>query len=689
MGVNQTVQFQAATDSSAGNLSLSRTGKGRGRSKSTIVSLAVSPQQTTVGVNATSRFSAVAVMSDGSTTEPKLIWTATGGTVDGTGLFTAGPTPGSFRVTAAAANGMADTAVVQVSTLAPVAKELTLSPISTTLVEGTSQQFSAIGKAGDGTTVGVAPVYKATGGSVTTAGLYTAGTTAGSYQIIALDTAAGLADTASVTVTDTASTPILQSISLSPATVTLTAGGTQQFAATGKMTDGTTGPVSVTLSATGGTISSAGLYTAGNVAGNYRLIATQVNGTLADTAGITISLPLPTLQSVVITPASATLSSGGTQQFAASGKMSDGSTTPINVTFDATGGTITSAGLYTAGSSSGAFRVIATQQGGTLADTASVTVSSPTPSSGSCARDVNVSTLNGLTSAVANAQPGDCISVAPGTYTLGTSLTFSRSGTSNQPIVIEGAGWSSTVVNVNLQDVSLAGVSYVTLRKLRFTNFSNIPLVYNGETHHTLLDSLEFDHAAQELIEIRGSSHDNTIQHSYFHDSGTGPHPEFGEAIYVGGTSQPGCSSCADLSVLRTRIIGNRFANITAQSIEIASGANGTYVAGNVIDGSGTLWQPSYGNAGLVSIISSYDTLVNNRLTYGSPRGFWFLAPTGYTMTGVYLSNNTVDLQNIHNVTFTPYAFDRTAGTTGANNVTVRCDNVVTNGAFSNVACTP
>ena len=40
------------------------------------------------------------------------------------------------------------------------------------------------------------------------------------------------------------------------------------------------------------------------------------------------------------------------------------------VTYSATGGTISSGGLYTAGSTAGTFRVIAVQQGGTLADTA-------------------------------------------------------------------------------------------------------------------------------------------------------------------------------------------------------------------------------------------------------------------------------------------------------------------------------
>jgi len=48
---------------------------------------------------------------------------------------------------------------------------------------------------------------------------------------------------------------------------------------------------------------------------------------------------------------------------------------PVSVAWNATGGTITPGGLYTAGTTAGTFRVIATS--GTLADTASITITIP------------------------------------------------------------------------------------------------------------------------------------------------------------------------------------------------------------------------------------------------------------------------------------------------------------------------
>ena len=59
--------------------------------------------------------------------------------------------------------------------------------------------------------------------------------------------------------------------------------------------------------------------------------------------------------------------------------MSDNSTSSVAVTWSATGGTVSGSGLYTAGATPGTYRVIAVEQGGTKADTSSITVSAPAP----------------------------------------------------------------------------------------------------------------------------------------------------------------------------------------------------------------------------------------------------------------------------------------------------------------------
>jgi hypothetical protein len=124
--------------------------------------------------------------------------------------------------------------------------------------------------------------------------------------------------------------------------------------------------------------------------------------------------------------------------------------------------------------------------------------------------------------------------------------------------------------------------------------------------------------------------------------------------------------------------------------VEIASGADRTTIRGNFIDGTGTQWIPAEGSAALIAVTASEAVIDSNYLQFGSPRGIAFYAPTGYPSSGNLVTNNTVDLRNIHNVTtFTPYAFDLTAGTTSSSSVIVKCNNTVINGAFSNVPCTP
>ncbi len=91
----------------------------------------------------------------------------------------------------------------------------------------------------------------------------------------------------------------------------------------------------------------------------------QQGGTLADTTTVTLTATPPVLQAVILTPSQASLATGGTQQFSVSGQWSNGATTAPAVTYSATGGSINSSGLYTAGNTAGTFRVIATQQGGT------------------------------------------------------------------------------------------------------------------------------------------------------------------------------------------------------------------------------------------------------------------------------------------------------------------------------------
>jgi len=195
--------------------------------------------------------------------------------------------------------------------------------------------------------------------------------TAGTYTVKA--GRGGKGGRSKVTVNQSGSS--LTAVQVSPGSVTVQPNVTFTFSATGRHPDGSDVPVVVDWAATGGTIDTAGRYRAGATTGSFRVVAQQRGGSLADTATITIAAGAPTLAAIEVTPGSVSLQGNASQQFSAVGRMSDGSTSSVSVTWSATGGTVTSGGLYTAGTAAGTFRVIAATGG--LADTSSVTVGRP------------------------------------------------------------------------------------------------------------------------------------------------------------------------------------------------------------------------------------------------------------------------------------------------------------------------
>jgi hypothetical protein len=183
-------------------------------------------------------------------------------------------------------------------------------------------------------------------------GSYTA-TQQGVYQVVA-SLGSQFSDTAIVMVANQG--PSLTKILVSPKPFTIQAAGVQQFRVSGIWSDGITGQPVVAWVSTGGSITAGGLYTAGSVAGIYRVIAIQQGGTLADTASVTIQPPRVIALSVK--PKTANIGPGGQTQFTASAAWSNGSTTVPMLSWSSTGGNISSGGTYAAGSVPGTYRVV-------------------------------------------------------------------------------------------------------------------------------------------------------------------------------------------------------------------------------------------------------------------------------------------------------------------------------------------
>ncbi|HEV8600333.1 MAG TPA: hypothetical protein VGQ69_13305, partial [Gemmatimonadales bacterium] len=80
---------------------------------------------------------------------------------------------------------------------------------------------------------------------------------------------------------------------LTPDSVALSPVGLQQFSVTAQYSNGTSAPIAVNWSATGGAISAAGLYAAGGTAGSFQVVASDPLSGKADTSSVSISLALP------------------------------------------------------------------------------------------------------------------------------------------------------------------------------------------------------------------------------------------------------------------------------------------------------------------------------------------------------------------------------------------------------------
>lgn len=191
---------------------------------------------------------------------------------------------------------------------------LRIAPDTATVETGASRAFRVVGLRRDGSSTPVTARWSSTGGTIDSNGVFRAGTSKGTFRIVA--TSKRLADTARVfVVASTAGEPTLVSLSLTPATAALTAGATQQFSVTGRMSDGSTATVTPAYTAEGGTITSAGLYTGGTAAGSFRVIAAAPSAGPADTSVVTITVPTPPPPATAscLDGRSATMTLAGTQ----------------------------------------------------------------------------------------------------------------------------------------------------------------------------------------------------------------------------------------------------------------------------------------------------------------------------------------------------------------------------------------
>jgi hypothetical protein len=352
-----------------------------------LATIVVTPNPVSMGIGTTQQFAAVGKDASGNVVQLTPVWSvvAGGGAVNGTGLFTAGMVAGTYANSIQASSGAIKGTATVTETAGSLAT-IVVTPNPITLNVGLSQQFTAVGKDASGNVVTITPVWSVAngGGTIGITGLFTAGTTLGTY--INTVTATSGSISASATVTVAATSGALATITVSPNPATLGISTSQQFTAVGRDAGGNVVNITPTWSvvAGGGTIdATSGLFTAGNVPGTY---TNSVSASVGGTAGLaTVVVTSGSVASIIVTPNPVSVQTNGTQQFIAVGKDAGGDDLTITPAWSVVngGGSIdANTGVFTAGAVAGTFSSTVKATSGTVSGfaTVTVTVTAPVPS---------------------------------------------------------------------------------------------------------------------------------------------------------------------------------------------------------------------------------------------------------------------------------------------------------------------
>lgn len=261
-------------------------------------SIAVTVSPATATVRAGTEFSAFSAAVT-NTTNTAVNWLVdnvaggndTVGTIDASGHYTAPASPGNHTVTAVSQADTTKSGSAQVTVTQAFA--VSIAPTSATVQPKATQQFTAtvIPTPNLGVVWSVDSIVggNSTVGTVDVNGLYTAPSGSGTHTI----TATSKDDS---TQSASAQITIPPGMAVSPATARVAVNATQQFTVT--VTDPSLLPVTWSVdsqaggSATSGTISSSGLYTAPAAAGTHTVTAVSTtNSSVSATAQVTVIQP--------------------------------------------------------------------------------------------------------------------------------------------------------------------------------------------------------------------------------------------------------------------------------------------------------------------------------------------------------------------------------------------------------------
>jgi uncharacterized protein YjdB len=399
-----------------------------------LVSIAVTPANPSFALGTTQTLVATGTYSDGSTL---VLITATWTTAN-SGIATVTNLGVASSVALGATTVTATLGAISGSTTLTISPAVLVSiavtPAIPTIPLGTTEQFTATATYTDGSTQNITDTVQWSSDTPAAATISNTAPTQGLASSVGEGTATITATTGSIsgstTVTVTAAS--LVSIAVTPAAASIALGTTQQFTATGTFTDGSIQNLTSTATwssdaQTTATINPTGL--AQSIAiGTANITATS--GTVSGTTELTVTAA--TLVSIAITPPTATVALGTTQQFTATGTYTDSSTQNL-----------TQSGQWSSTAATVA----------TISNTTNTAGLASTLSTGTTTIGISSGTISATATLVVNPAALVSIAINPQTPTiaLGTTQQFTATGTytdgSTQDLTTV-ATWSSSLATV-------------------------------------------------------------------------------------------------------------------------------------------------------------------------------------------------------------------------------------------------
>ena len=397
------------------------------------------------------------------------------GSISSDGMYSAPGTISSRQVVTVTCTSITDgstKAMATITLLPPVG--VSVNPSVVNLYGSQTQPFTAVVSNTSNTAViwSLSPNV----GTINDAGLYTAPATISAQQTVAMTATSVVDPSKSATATITLLAPV--NVFLGPATISLSGGQLQQFAATVTGGPGNTA-VTWSLSPNVGTINNAGLYTAPATTSAQQTVAVTATSVVDPTKSATTTITLLAPVNVSLGPATTSLSGGQLQQFAATVTGGPGNTA-VTWSLSPNVGTISNAGLYTAPATISALQTV-TVTAASVADptkSATATITLLTP--------VNVS-LGPATTSLSGGQLQQfaaSVTGGPGntavTWSLGPNLgTISNAGLYAAPATIS-AQQTVAVTATSVADPTKSATASIAL--LPISVVTTPTAVYLGES---------------------------------------------------------------------------------------------------------------------------------------------------------------------------------------------------------------